>query len=811
MVTNIEIGPRYCILERVGGGMADVYSALDTQFQRKVAVKIVTANGGFSDKIIDRFRHEAQTIAQLDYPLIVPLLDYGEDAKKRMLYMVMPYCEEEDFATWLSKQTQNGVHLLPLEDVAHFLHLAAEALQYIHNQDRGIIHRDVKPSNFLMQSQSLHGNPNRPYLRLTDFGIAKFIADPTTQLIGSPSYMSPEQWANTGIDQRSDQYALGIMTYELLTGHVPFSGNDILDLARQHCNAPPPPLGRDDLSTDIERVVLRSLKKKQKDRFPSVSEFDRAFQQAVSNLKKQKTIVTPPKPVIPRWIKIIAIANILLLIVLLAASCVFIYSVNTVGPPCEKPLDLSCSTGIGITSLSVGQESNITIGIIDEYTGKSFNQSDPTEKDLEAKIFEEDKNVADAVSHFTLVVATTLSKTESDGLSASVGYEDLRGAYLAQHFYNERHAIKLRLIIANLGLKSTAQVTVPLVAAQIVLLAKKAPINAHFIGVVGFPFSITATEALPLLQQNDILVISSSASSDALSNERDFYRIEPPDSKQNQYIQKFIQEELKPQRVVVLYDSTDPYSNSLGTNVTQGLNKTNIDVSTLSYTVGHPDTLPGPSILTSMRPDLLFFAGYPDDLDALKENLKGISLLQNMRIMGAQALYEVGGYKPCNSNSKDCNQVGDNNYSSLYFTSFAFHNSLDANSRFFQNIYSITFNSDHKHDGQYGFDIAGPHSLLLYDSIGAYLEAVRQAGDASTPSLDKIRAALKDPSFHFDGATGRTTFNQDAKAPSDPGDKSLYVLCTNLKGHTHAIFEYSPNSEEQPKSMESQEACSSST
>ena len=210
--------------------------------------------------------------------------------------------------------------------------------------------------------------------------------------------------------------------------------------------------------------MLRSLQKEQKNRFSSVSAFDQAFQEAVigcvrSRQKSGRTGLRSDLPLyqqspIPRWMKILAIANILVLILLLATGA-FTYYVTTVGSPCQKPLDLSCSKGLGITSLSVEQTNTINIGIIDEYTGQSFSQSDPIEKDLEAKIFKEDKDVADAGSHFTLIVATTLSKTESDGLSASVGYEDLRGAYLAQHEHNKKYAIKLRLVIANLGLKST--------------------------------------------------------------------------------------------------------------------------------------------------------------------------------------------------------------------------------------------------------------------------------------------------------------------------------------------------------------------
>ena len=173
--------------------------------------------------------------------------------------------------------------------------------------------------------------------------------------------------------------------------------------------------------------------------------------------------------------------------------------------------------------------------------------------------------------------------------------------------------------------------------------------------------------------------------------------------------------------------------------------------------------------------------------------------------MGAQALYEVGGYQGCDK--VNCNEFGSNNYSSLFFTTFAFPDQIPQ----FRKYYRDTFNPDKKHNGEYGYDRPGPHSVLLYDAVDAYLEAVRRAEDGHTaiPSPEMIRQALKKPSFYSDGVTGRTTFNQDSNASSDPGNKRLYVVCTNLAGHTQNLFEYNPG--EPPKPQKSLEDCNSST
>lgn len=469
----------------------------------------------------------------------------------------------------------------------------------------------------------------------------------------------------------------------------------------------------------------------------------------------------------------------------------------------QTPLRLLCGDGIGVTALSIDHNgaisangSLINIGIIDEYTAAvapfdQYDTSNALEKSIENHIFQENRLADASGQYFTLAVATTLSRAVTDnGLSASVGLDNLRGAYLAQHDYNSdsSHTSKLRLLIANIGVKFSAPTTAPLVAAQLVLYAKNGPATAHFLGVVGFPFSVTAQDALPTLQQSDILTVSPSASSDQLSKEPDFYRIELPDGQQSQDIQNFISNVLRPKRVVVLYDGSDPYSQSLGYTIIQSLTREPLTVSTQNYRVGHPDTLDGPlNSIMSQKPDLLFFSGYSDDLNAFKEKLKEQQrqgkTLPGMRIMGAQALYELGGYT-------------DDNYSSIYFATFAFPDVPNPATKVdFAKEYAATFDPAKSHLGEYGYSRAGPDSALAYDAVTAFLQAIEQTS-SNMPTPDMVKTAMM--SISFEGVTGLTTFNgRNPLTSSDPTDKPLYIACVNSKGLTQELTVYGPGSKQQ--------------
>ena len=279
------------------GGMGAVYLAEDLSVQRQVAIKVIRTESALNPEdnaakeAAYLFKREANAVAMLDHPNILPLFDYGEEPLQgeKLTYMVMPFRQEGSLADWLRKT--DGSRWLTTQNVAFLIHQAASALQYAH--DHHIIHRDVKPSNFLIRGRP--ENPAQPDLLLADFGIAKFstaISSADTLTRGTPTYMAPEQWQDHPVPA-TDQYALAVMTYVLLTGRPPFQGNHS-QLMYQHFHVQPNPLSsiNSRVSADIDSVLLRALAKQPKDRFPSIASFDQAFQQAVSNINKMHVTLT---------------------------------------------------------------------------------------------------------------------------------------------------------------------------------------------------------------------------------------------------------------------------------------------------------------------------------------------------------------------------------------------------------------------------------------------------------------------------------------------------------------------------------------
>lgn len=288
---GLQLG-RYRLLRLLGWGVtSEVYLAEDERIEQQVAIKVLRAeatshshdyeDGGATHL----FQGEAKAIAKLDHPYILPLYDYGEIHVNGLLfiYLVMPFRSEGTLAQWL-EQRGNPVQLSP-QDVAHFVRQAASALQHAH--DHQIIHRDVKPSNFLLRRSEEH--PNLPDLLLADFGVAKFMATTTTTLTtqtirGTPAYMAPEQWMGS-VERATDQYALGVMTYQMLTGRLPFLGTqEQMMYLHTQSQAQRPSKLNPNLPTEVDEIVLRALAKQPQDRFSSIAAFAQAFQQATLNL-----------------------------------------------------------------------------------------------------------------------------------------------------------------------------------------------------------------------------------------------------------------------------------------------------------------------------------------------------------------------------------------------------------------------------------------------------------------------------------------------------------------------------------------------
>jgi eukaryotic-like serine/threonine-protein kinase len=298
---GLQLG-HYRLLQLIGsGGMGEVYLAEDPRLHRQVAIKVIRSeaasypNALISKEAARLFEREARAIAMLDHPNILPLFDYGEENINGSIftYLVMPFRQEGSFANWLKEH--NDSCGLSTEEVAYFLHQAASALQYAHNHQ--IIHQDVKPSNFLIRNNPDH--PHRPDLLLTDFGVAKLTTATSSMshsIRGTPTYMAPEQWAGDPLPA-TDQYALAIMTYEMLTGQPPFQGSP-MRMMYLHTNTQPQPpsMLNPRLSPEIDAVLLRALAKNPQDRFPSISMFANAFEQAIQNPDMPTLLKAPDTP-----------------------------------------------------------------------------------------------------------------------------------------------------------------------------------------------------------------------------------------------------------------------------------------------------------------------------------------------------------------------------------------------------------------------------------------------------------------------------------------------------------------------------------
>ena len=250
---------RYKLTEHIaGGGMGDVWRGTDEVLDRTVAVKILLpallAEPGFAQ----RFRDEARTMATISHPGVVNVYDYGTDSG--VTYLVMEYVEGDPLSRTLARVGR----LTPARTMS-LVAQAADALQAAH--DKGIVHRDVKPANLLVR-------PNGT-LVLTDFGIARRQAAATHltvagSVLGTASYISPEQASGQGATAASDIYSLGVVAYQCLAGRRPFEGDSPVEIALQHVEKAPPPLPPD-VPQAARALVERCLSKQPSARYPSAS------------------------------------------------------------------------------------------------------------------------------------------------------------------------------------------------------------------------------------------------------------------------------------------------------------------------------------------------------------------------------------------------------------------------------------------------------------------------------------------------------------------------------------------------------------
>jgi tRNA A-37 threonylcarbamoyl transferase component Bud32 len=257
------LSDRYEVEELIGtGGMSSVYRARDQLLGRMVALKVLHQQYTEDEDYVERFRREARAVAALSHPNIVTVIDRGEHEGRP--FIVFEYVEGEN----LKKQIER-LGPAPVGEALELALQVARGLSFAHQN--GLVHRDVKPQNVLLNGDG--------QAKVTDFGIARSLdvqhgMTQTGTVLGTSDYIAPEQAQGHRVDEHTDVYSLGVVLYELLTGEVPFPGENFVAVAMRHINEPPPPIRdrRPDVSPRLEAAVHRAMAKDPRDRFQTMAE-----------------------------------------------------------------------------------------------------------------------------------------------------------------------------------------------------------------------------------------------------------------------------------------------------------------------------------------------------------------------------------------------------------------------------------------------------------------------------------------------------------------------------------------------------------
>ncbi|MBK9965340.1 MAG: serine/threonine protein kinase [Holophagales bacterium] len=283
---------RYVLSRKIGaGGMAEVWEAFDEGLHRSVAVKVVRDEIAGEAEFHERFIREARLAAQLEHPRILPIYDFGTEGG--VTYLVMPLLPGGSLKEQISGP-------MPADEAVEALAAIAAALDHAHS--RGVLHRDVKPSNVLLDGSGS--------LLLADFGLAKNTAVSSEltvagMVVGTPAYMAPEQAVGRPVDARADQYALGIVAFELLTGRTPFRSESPFAILDKHLRVAPPPASSfvPELPPEVDAVLAKALSKKAQERFDSCRQMVEALAAALgaSMPVRVSTAVRAARSPDPTW------------------------------------------------------------------------------------------------------------------------------------------------------------------------------------------------------------------------------------------------------------------------------------------------------------------------------------------------------------------------------------------------------------------------------------------------------------------------------------------------------------------------------
>jgi len=285
MTADTLFADRYRLERRLGvGGMATVQLAMDTRLERRVAVKLLAEHLAADSNFVSRFRREALAAARLIHPNIVQVFDFGTEEDSGRQYIVMEFVDGPSCAEILRE-----LRRLEPGDAVSILTQSCRGLDYAHRN--GVVHRDVKPGNLLRSRET-------GQVKLADFGIAKAAehSDMTKagSVLGTAAYLSPEQARGEPAGPAADLYALGVVSYQLLAGRLPFEAPSLTALARQQETTAPPPLHEVDpqIPRALSLVVARALERAPEDRFADAAAMEHALEESLRGIAPEPTEAT---------------------------------------------------------------------------------------------------------------------------------------------------------------------------------------------------------------------------------------------------------------------------------------------------------------------------------------------------------------------------------------------------------------------------------------------------------------------------------------------------------------------------------------
>jgi serine/threonine-protein kinase len=317
VVVGETIADRYELEEVVGhGGMSTVYKARDSLLERNVALKVLHQQYNEDEDFVERFKREARSVAQLQHPNIVTVIDRGEEDGRQ--YIVFEFIDGENLKELVVRKGR-----LDLRDALEIAHEIARGLAFAH--DHGLVHRDVKPQNVLLNGDGR--------AKVTDFGIARSLdvdhgVTQTGTILGTSNYIAPEQASGQPVDAHTDVYSLGIVLYEMLTGDLPFPGESFVAIAMKHIQEPSPNVldVRGDIPLRVAEMIDRALEKDPEQRFPTMDAFATEIEASLAELDRGEdgavTMVVPAAQRLQRQKQRKSVSPLPLLIGLLGALAI---------------------------------------------------------------------------------------------------------------------------------------------------------------------------------------------------------------------------------------------------------------------------------------------------------------------------------------------------------------------------------------------------------------------------------------------------------------------------------------------------------